>query len=232
MFEMDKRAERGAKSVSDTRCPSAGAHYHRQFETPARRGDGRWSSRLGRGRPRCPGGRGSSRRRGATCTRSPVRFHPRPAASQWRATAALGWSCGPCSARRKEAEEQVTCSPARRIVTSPKSVSAHLRTWAERLVGARLGGAVHVPGYDPDLLARARCYDEIASAAALWSLQGAAAAWVEAVSSAVGQQVVLHHAARGIQRAEDVARNDAHDGAHHLWDVQRILTHADRHGET
>lgn len=111
-------------------------------------------------------------------------------------------------------------------------VTDNLRTWAERLAGARLGGAVHVPGYDPDLLAQARCYNEIASAAALWSLQGAVAAWVEAVSCAVDQQVILHHAARGIQRAEDVARNNAHDGAHHLWDVQRILTHADRHSAT
>lgn len=56
-------------------------------------------------------------------------------------------------------------------------VTDNLRTWAERLAGARLGGAVHVPGYDPDLLAQARCYNEISSAAALWSLRGAVAAW-------------------------------------------------------
>jgi hypothetical protein len=108
-------------------------------------------------------------------------------------------------------------------------VTDNLRTWAERLIGARLAGAVQVPGYDPDLLAQARCYNEIASAAALWSLRYAVAAWVEAVSSAVDQEVVLQHATRGIQRAEDVARNNAHDGVHHHWDVQRILTHADQH---
>ncbi|MEU4829928.1 hypothetical protein [Streptosporangium sp. NPDC023615] len=107
-------------------------------------------------------------------------------------------------------------------------VTDNLRNWAERLAGARLAGADHVPGYDQDLLARARRYDEIAPAAALWSLRGAVDAWVESVSAALDHQVVLRHAARGIQRAEDVARNNAHDGTHHVWDVQRILSHWDR----
>jgi hypothetical protein len=35
--------------------------------------------------------------------------------------------------------------------------------------------------------------------------------------------VVLQHATRGAQRAEDVARNNAHDAHHHLWDIDRTL---------
>ena len=102
-------------------------------------------------------------------------------------------------------------------------VTDNLRIWAERLSGARLSGAVDVPGYDQDLIAEARHYNEIAPAAALWSLERAVHAWVESVTSALDHSVVLWHATRGIQRAEDVARNNAHDGYHHAWDIERIL---------
>jgi hypothetical protein len=105
-------------------------------------------------------------------------------------------------------------------------VADNLRNWAERLAGARLSGAVEVPGYDPDLVAQARHYNEIAPAAALWSLERAAVAWSESVTAALDDGVVLEHATRGAQRAEDVARNNAHDGYHHAWDVERILEHA------
>ncbi len=106
-------------------------------------------------------------------------------------------------------------------------VTDNLRIWAERLAGARLAGAVQVPGYDQDLLARARNYERIAPSAALWSLRDAVAAWLESVSGAIDGGVVLQHATRGPQTAEDVARNNAHDGAHHVWDVRRILAHVD-----
>lgn len=103
----------------------------------------------------------------------------------------------------------------------------NLRTWAEGLAaGARLCSQVGVPGYDPDLLAEARRYHKIAPAAALWSLERAVAAWSESVSVALERGVVLQHAARGIQRAEDVARNNAHDSYHHAWDIERILAFA------
>jgi hypothetical protein len=102
-------------------------------------------------------------------------------------------------------------------------ITDNLRNWAERLAGARLAAAADVPGYDPDLIAKARCYNEIASAAALWSLQHAVAAWVESMTAALEDDVVLQHATRGIQCAEDVARNNAHDGYHHLWDIKRIV---------
>ena len=102
-------------------------------------------------------------------------------------------------------------------------IADNLRNWAEWLAGARLSGAADVPGYDPDLLAEARHYNETAPAAALWSLERAVDAWADSVTAALEERVVLHHARRGIQRAEDVARNNAHDGHHHVWDIERIL---------
>jgi hypothetical protein len=105
-------------------------------------------------------------------------------------------------------------------------VTDNLRNWAERLAGARLSGAVDVPGYDPDLLAQARRYNEIAPAAALWSLEHATVAWSESVTAALADRVILRHATRGAQRAEDIARNNAHDAYHHAWDIERILGHA------
>jgi len=46
-------------------------------------------------------------------------------------------------------------------------VTGNLRTWAERLAGGYLAGDLEVPGYDPDLLARARHYNEVSLAGAL-----------------------------------------------------------------
>jgi hypothetical protein len=103
-------------------------------------------------------------------------------------------------------------------------VTDNLRSWAERLAGAYLADHLAVPGYDPDLLSRARHYDEVSLAGALWSLRWAATAWTEAAETALIAHVVLHHATRGPQRAEDVARNNAHDTHHHLWDITRTLT--------
>lgn len=109
-------------------------------------------------------------------------------------------------------------------------VTDNLRIWAERMAGARLSGVTDVPGYDPDLLARARNYGAIPVAAALWSLADAASAWARSLTASVEEQVVLQHATRGPQRADDVARNNAHDAAHHMWDIRRILAHTDAPG--
>ena len=113
------------------------------------------------------------------------------------------------------------------LVWTPSAYVSHvtdnLRTWAERLVGARVSGETDVPGYDPDVLARARNYDKVSLAAALWSLGWASREWVEAVEEALKANVVVHHGTRGLQRAADVARNNAHDAHHHLYDVERIL---------
>ncbi|HXQ55287.1 MAG TPA: hypothetical protein VOA19_05700, partial [Actinomycetes bacterium] len=59
--------------------------------------------------------------------------------------------------------------------------------------------------------------DQLALAGALWLLGWAARAWVESVEASLVAGVVLRHAARGALRAEDVARNNAHDAFHHLW---------------
>ncbi len=105
-------------------------------------------------------------------------------------------------------------------------VGDNLRAWAEGLAAGLEQPAsvpVPVPGYDPDLLAEARRYHLITVEAALWSLTRSAAAWCEIVPQAVANGIVLWHAGRGEQRAKDVARNNAHDARHHLWDVRRIL---------
>ncbi|MFB8003701.1 hypothetical protein [Nocardia sp. NPDC056000] len=99
----------------------------------------------------------------------------------------------------------------------------NLRIWAERSAGARLGGATEVSGYDPDLIGRGRRYNDVALAGALWSLEHASREWVESITAALEADVVLVHADRGRQTAADVARNNAHDGFHHIWDIERTL---------
>ena len=102
-------------------------------------------------------------------------------------------------------------------------VTDNLRTWAERLAGGYLAADVEVPGYDQDLLSQARNYNQVSLAGALWSLRWAVDAWTQSINAALASGVVLRHATRGAQSAEDVARNNAHDAHHHLWDIDRIL---------
>lgn len=102
-------------------------------------------------------------------------------------------------------------------------VADNLRTWAERLAGSYLAGDNEVPGYDPDLLSRARCYNQLSLAGALWSLRWAVDAWTQSAETALARDVVLQHSTRGPQTAADVARNNAHDAHHHLWDIDRTL---------
>jgi hypothetical protein len=113
------------------------------------------------------------------------------------------------------------------LAWTPAAYVAHvgdnLRIWAERLAGAWLSGESAVSGYDADLLARARGYDSVGPAGALWSLERAVVDWSGSVTAALRAGVVLRHAARGVLRAEDVARDNAHDGHHHLWDIGRIV---------
>jgi hypothetical protein len=102
-------------------------------------------------------------------------------------------------------------------------VGDNLRIWAERLTGSRLTGDGRVAGYDADALASARGYRTMALASALWSLRWSAEMWAEALVAAADAGTVLEHARRGPQTAADVARNNAHDAFHHLWDVERTL---------
>jgi hypothetical protein len=104
-------------------------------------------------------------------------------------------------------------------------VTDNLRIWAERLTGAARGGATAVPGYDPDLLGRARNYNLVPVDGALWSLRRAIQSWTDAVALADRAGVVLRHAARGDQRVEDVVSNNAHDAFHHGWDIERSTGH-------
>ncbi len=102
-------------------------------------------------------------------------------------------------------------------------VADNLRIWAERLSGARVSGVLEVPGYDQDLLAQARNYHDIGVGAALWSVQSATDLWLDSVASALAGHVVLIHATRGRMTTAEVVRSSSHDGAHHVWDVRRIL---------
>ena len=102
-------------------------------------------------------------------------------------------------------------------------VTDNLRIWAERVAGAALAGTRQVPGYDENLLARARGYPLVPLAGALWSLQHAAQDWQEALALGLEREIVLEHAGRGEQRAADVARNNAHDAHHHAWDIRRSV---------
>lgn len=101
-------------------------------------------------------------------------------------------------------------------------VGDNLRQWAERIQAARLAGQRDVAGYDPDALGDARGYASIPLEVGLWSTGNAAERWADVLTAAVDEGVELQHATRGLQRAEDVARNNCHDAYHHIWDIQRI----------
>lgn len=102
-------------------------------------------------------------------------------------------------------------------------VADNLRIWAERLAGIALGGSTIVGGYDENRLAAARGYDAIGLPAALWSLQRAVGDWTDAVKIAPSDLVMIHPE-RGRIGLDDVVRTNAHDAAHHAWDIRRSLS--------
>jgi hypothetical protein len=102
-------------------------------------------------------------------------------------------------------------------------VADNLRIWGERLVGAACGGSGVVSTYDETALAAVRRYETIAIEGALWSLGRAVADWQVAVALATEQSVVLHHPDRGTVSVAEVVRANAHDVAHHGWDIRRSL---------
>jgi hypothetical protein len=97
------------------------------------------------------------------------------------------------------------------------------RIWAERLVAVARGADEHVVPYDPDLLAEARHYNEIALQGAIWSFRIAVAHWLAAVEEAEPAGVVMLHSERGAMELADVVASNAHDVFHHCWDLARIL---------
>ncbi|WP_181309952.1 hypothetical protein [Nocardioides campestrisoli] len=103
-------------------------------------------------------------------------------------------------------------------------VGDNLRHWSERVQAARLSGRTQVAGYDPDALGDARGYASIPLQVGLWSAGHAAQRWADVLGAALDEGVELQHVARGLQRAEDVARNNCHDAYHHLWDIRRIAS--------
>jgi hypothetical protein len=95
--------------------------------------------------------------------------------------------------------------------------------WAERLVAAARGADPHIVPYDPDLLAEARHYNEVALQGATWSLRTAVTNWLAAVEEAEPVGVIMLHSERGAMELSDVVASNAHDAFHHCWDVTRIL---------
>jgi len=100
-------------------------------------------------------------------------------------------------------------------------VSDNLRIWAERLAALALGDLRTVAPFDQDLLAKARHYDDVSLAGALWSLDRAVDDWNDAVLIADHASILLVHPERGEQTLADVVRTNAHDAFHHGWDIQR-----------
>lgn len=107
-------------------------------------------------------------------------------------------------------------------------VGDNLRSWAERLAGAALYGECEVAGYGRELLGHSRNYDQVSLGGALWSLHHAVRDWHDAVVLAAPRGVVLTHAERGEQAVDDVVRNNAHDAAHHEWELRRTLAAHER----
>lgn len=50
--------------------------------------------------------------------------------------------------------------------------------------------------------------------------------WQDCVTAALASHVLLNHATRGRMTIADVTRSNAHDGSHHVWDVQRIVDYS------
>lgn len=102
-------------------------------------------------------------------------------------------------------------------------VADNLRIWVERIVGITYGTTTTVAGYDENELARARRYEQISLPGALWTLERSVRDWLDAVEGAP-PDLVMNHPDRGILKLRgDVLRTNAHDVAHHEWDIQRTL---------
>ncbi len=106
-------------------------------------------------------------------------------------------------------------------------VSDNLSIWAQRLAAAA-GAPTPVSRYQARQLAEARRYEDLPIEGALWSLDRAVAAWLEAVEQAERRGVVLDHPDRGPLSVVDVVGTNAHDAYHHAWDIACCLGQAER----
>jgi hypothetical protein len=97
------------------------------------------------------------------------------------------------------------------------------RIWAERMIAVARGADAHVVLYDPDLLAEARRYNEVALSGARWSLRVAIEGWLPAAEESEAAGVVMLHSERGATEFSDVVAANAHDSYHDRWDLRRIL---------
>jgi hypothetical protein len=97
------------------------------------------------------------------------------------------------------------------------------RIWAERVIAVARGADAHVVPYDPDLLAEARHYNDVAPQGTKWSLRIAVENWISAVEEAESAEVVMLHSERGAMGISEVVASNAHDSHHHRWDLRRIL---------
>ena len=81
---------------------------------------------------------------------------------------------------------------------------------------------VHRSCYDENALASARAYGSISLPGSLWSLERATAEWTEAVTMAPAELTMIHPL-RGEISLDDMIVANAHDAAHHVWDIRRSL---------
>lgn len=101
-------------------------------------------------------------------------------------------------------------------------IGDNLRIWAERIADGSAAGTVVISTYDEEALALARAYGAIGLRGALWTLHRSTRDWVDAVTSAP-PCLVMEHPERGAILLEEVIRTNAHDAAHHVWDIERSL---------
>lgn len=101
-------------------------------------------------------------------------------------------------------------------------IGDNLRIWAERVAGISAGGPSEVVAYDENALAAARVYDQLGVLGVLWTLERSVRDWLDSLHAAP-TSFVMHHPSRGELDLLEVIRSNAHDAAHHLWDIRRSL---------
>ena len=92
------------------------------------------------------------------------------------------------------------------------------RSWAERWAQIEAAPGSRLVGWDPDVLAEARGYRRLATAAALWALPEAVDAFVRATRR-VGLDARFDHADWGAGCVADAVVWLAHEFTHHQLDV-------------